>query len=106
MELEKAIEELKRTIEENNKLLLPHNEQFFNKKEKQEIRMQNTAIKTVLQALDNSIPKEKVLEQMQKLNDLANDPKKEYYYANYRYTMNVLEDLLGERRFKYCNRNI
>lgn len=60
MELEKAIEELKRTIEENNRLLLPHNEQFFNKKEKQEIRMQNTAIETVLQALDNSISKEKV----------------------------------------------
>lgn len=66
----------------------------------------NNSIDMVLQALENSIPKEKVLEQMQKLNDLANDPKKEYYYANYRYTMNVLEDLLGERRFKYCNRNI
>ena len=42
------------------------------------------------------ISKEKVLEKMKKLDDLANDPKQEYYYANYRYTMNALEDLLGE----------
>lgn len=70
MELEEAIKELKRTIEENNRLLTPKNEQFFNKKEKQEIRMQNIATSTVLQALDNSIPKEKVEKKIEELNDL------------------------------------
>lgn len=59
MELEEAIKELKRTIEENNRLLTPKNEQFFNKKEKQEIRMQNIAISTMLQALEELQQKEK-----------------------------------------------
>lgn len=59
MELEKAIEELKRTIEANNRLLAPRNEQFFNKKERKEIGQQNNAISAVLQALEELRQKEK-----------------------------------------------
>ncbi len=59
MELEKAIKELKRTIEENNTLLDPRNKQFFNKKERKRIQQQNNAISVVLQALEELQQKEK-----------------------------------------------
>lgn len=48
----------------------------------------------LLQALDNSIPKEKVLKKMDELSDTTK--VEDFSYPVYRYTMNVLEDLLGE----------
>ena len=43
---------------------------------------------------ENYIPKQKVQSEIDKLEELTKDKNKEFYYANYRYTKNILEKLL------------
>lgn len=92
MELEEARSFFKEIYEDNMKLLKGVNEIG----KPIEVEKLVRAISAILQALDNSIPKEKVLAKMQELEDMTKDYTKEYYYSNYRYTMNTLKDLLEE----------
>ncbi len=55
------------------------------------------AIETVLQALENSIPKQKIEDKIKWLDEMLNNPDKEVIYTNYRYTRNILEELLGDK---------
>lgn len=90
MELEEARSFLKGIYEDDIKLLKGVNEVG----KTIEVEKLVKAIETVLQALENSIPKEKVLEKMNKLRDTTE--VEDFSCSTYRYTINVLEELLGE----------
>lgn len=101
MELKEAKSFLESIIEEHCRRLSPPYEQFFSENQKQIIRKEKAVLKTVLQALDNSIPKEKIKDKLRykknKLSQLEND---KYRIMCLQIEIDILQELLEESNRK------
>lgn len=86
MELEKSKEILNKFCEYEDSVVLIDNAL---------IEIQE-AIEAVLQALDNSIPKEKVKKKIDKLQYLINNGETDYSNADFEYQIDMLEKLMEE----------